>query len=118
MARCQRRIADPYKENREAIRMKKCQFCAEEVQNEAVKCKHCGERLDTDKIAQLEAEKKGNQFWGICFIAFAYVCVFHWPSEKTLALGYISGFIFLLIGISGLLNNTVLVEFLIKNQRR
>ena len=37
--------------------MKKCPFCAEEIQDDAIKCKHCGEFLDASKALQHEKEK-------------------------------------------------------------
>jgi len=40
--------------------MKKCPFCAEEIQDDAVKCKHCNEFLID---AQLKGLKNANPEW-------------------------------------------------------
>ena len=36
--------------------MKKCPFCAEEIQEEAVKCKHCGEFLIDAELKRLKRD--------------------------------------------------------------
>jgi hypothetical protein len=43
--------------------MKKCTFCAEEIQDAAVVCKHCGR----DLVGPAPAAKKGPR-WGMIFL--------------------------------------------------
>jgi len=44
-------------------KFKKCPFCAEEINIDAIKCKHCGELLKSKEIAQLIACKKCNNLY-------------------------------------------------------
>ena len=54
--------------------MKNCPFCAEEIQDAAIKCKHCGEFLNTAQHSRL-AEEKLQWYFRKSFIIIAVCCV-------------------------------------------
>jgi uncharacterized membrane protein YvbJ len=53
---------------------KKCPYCAEEIQDEAIKCKHCGEFLD-GRNSDGGSETKMPWFFRVSFIVFMALSV-------------------------------------------
>jgi predicted nucleic acid-binding Zn ribbon protein len=54
--------------------MKKCPFCSEDIQDGAIKCKHCGEFLDASNHSRF-TEEKVQWYLRKSFIIMAVCCV-------------------------------------------
>ena len=71
--------------------MKKCPFCAEDIQDKAIKYKHCGEFLDTAKAPHLGDEKiqwyfrKSFIIIAFCFVGPLALPLIWWRPQTTMA---------------------------------
>jgi hypothetical protein len=54
--------------------MKKCPFCAEEIQEEAVKCKHCGEFLIDAELRNMKSGGDGKWYHKTPTVIISVIC--------------------------------------------
>jgi uncharacterized membrane protein YvbJ len=69
--------------------MKKCPYCAENIKDEAILCKHCGKELNQDKQIDKMA------IW-------AFILGIASPFLASMTIGVVTGFVAFILGIASL----------------
>lgn len=82
--------------------MKKCKFCAEQIQDDAIKCRHCGSILSDNSsvqtIQQTSKKLKKQIIYSIVLLIASFVIIF-FSMSALYPTGVTIGFMIFLAGL-------------------